>query len=199
MSIIMSNAALRKLLRFNETTVVAVHPSWWRYRWSFAFALGIVVVDFFFLTPLQKFGGKGTTIFIAVLLFAFLWVLRSALLRSLNVLLVTSRRFVDVHHRRLFDREVSECPLEDIHQVRYHKKGLIAMIGNIGTMIVDTGANKGHFAIADIHNPDHLKELIVRAQKQYTKFQTTEQVDDDDSAAFSDEDDATFWEEEKRL
>lgn len=168
----------------NESLVAIIHPSWWRYRWSFTAIIVVVILDFFFLAVLRSWQQWGMVIFVCVLIGALLWTIRTVLLRHLNAMVLTSRRFIDIHQRRLFDREVAECALEKIHYVRYHKKGIIATLGNIGTVIIDAGSDRGQFALMYMMKPDDIKELIMRTQKQYIKPSETYQ---DDREVFNDE------------
>lgn len=159
---------LTKSIRYDESVIRVLRPSWFHYRWPIAGYILLLLLALFFWYPLRTLGWIGWAAW-ALLTGLALWgLIRVLLIRSLTAFIITSQRILDIDHRKLFERHVSECPLENIRDIRYNKTGMVQMLYNIGTVIIETG-ERGHLECQDVRHPEEVKELLTRVQHHSKK------------------------------
>lgn len=166
---------LLKTIHLDESVVKIVRPSWIHYRWKLAFVFVGLVITVFLFYPLFSLGSWGGVIFFILVAFFFFALLRIFILWSLNVYILTSKRIIDVDQRSLFEKHVAECPLENIQDIRYNKKGFFSTVFNVGTVIVQSGGGRGHIDFVDVPNPNTVKESIMNVQQHHSRKQVEEQ------------------------
>ncbi|OGY85432.1 MAG: hypothetical protein A2233_02445 [Candidatus Kerfeldbacteria bacterium RIFOXYA2_FULL_38_24] len=174
----MTKRLINKLL-FNEEVVLSViHVSWWHYLMPLLRHGFLLFLAFFLLYPLQTFAFWGLVIFFLLMALALFGILRVIILRTQNIFIITDQRFIDIDQRSLFFREVSECDLAQIKDIRYNTKGIIATLGRLGTIALYYGDNNGHLEIPDVVDPLRVKERILQAQNYHNKktIETQEEI-----------------------
>lgn len=102
-----------------------------------------------------------------VILFAFVvWIDY-----YLDVWIVTSHRIIDIEQFGLFNRQVSEIPLERIQDITIDIKGIIETLLHFGTIRIQT-AGEREFFIKSVPHLQEIKDLVLRYSRQST---TTEE------------------------
>ncbi len=79
----------------------------------------------------------------------------------LDMWIITDRRIIDIDQRGLFDREVSEIPLDHIQDVTIEVRGLIETFLKFGTIRIQT-AGEREFLIETIPHLDEVKTAILK-------------------------------------
>lgn len=156
-----------KSIRVGESIIHVHRPSLLYYRWALFVFVGIILLATFFLYPLQTFGFIGWVTFICLLILGVLGLVRTLIIWQLSVFVITNQRLIDKDQRGLFEKHVAECPLDKIQDIRYNKKGIVATLFNIGTVLVDSANPKGHIEIVYVPRPDVVKEHIMKAVQQH--------------------------------
>jgi signal transduction histidine kinase len=158
---------LCKSIHYDESVIRLIRPSWLHYRFAILGYSILILLAMFFLYPLQTFGKMGWVIFCVLLFAGLLGLFRIWFIRTLTAFIVTNQRIVDIEQRRFFERHVSECTLDNIRDIRYNTSGLLHMLANVGTVVIETGGDNGHLECQDVHAPESVKELLVRVGRNH--------------------------------
>lgn len=95
----------------------------------------------------------------ALAVLSALYVAVKALIWNRNALLITNQRVVHYAQEGLFSARMREALLGDITDVVVRKKGLSALFGDRGTLILTT-VGKQRVSFPDVNAPDAIVELI---------------------------------------
>ncbi len=78
----------------------------------------------------------------------------------LDVFLVTNKRVLDIEQLGLFSRDISETRLENIEDMRVEVMGFLASTLDFGNLFIQTAGAQDEFAIKNIPQPTHAKDVI---------------------------------------
>jgi len=78
----------------------------------------------------------------------------------LDVWFVTNRRLIDIEQKGLFNREISEFPLDKIQDITVKVTGLIETLLNFGDLDVKTASENVEIIFHKIPNPEKAKNII---------------------------------------
>jgi hypothetical protein len=156
-------------LRFDETLLAQFRPSPLRYRRAILAGTALVTLAFFLLYPLQTFGLVGLLLFASLVVIGLATLFRSGLLWRANFCLLTNQRLIDIDRTGLFRRQVSECSLDQIIDIRYNTSGIIAATFKLGTVVVDNGNPRGYLEIRDLRHPQEIADQIRRVRHHHSK------------------------------
>ncbi|USN53858.1 MAG: PH domain-containing protein [Candidatus Nomurabacteria bacterium] len=162
----MLDSYISKNLKDGETVlrIVKQFPFMVAFRLSL---LGIVLLlDFFFLTFFIQRGTWGFLLFCLVLLAVIFFSWRQWYMWSMNVLLITNQRIVDIDQRGFFDRTVSETTYRRIQDVSYSSSGIFATLFHYGRIVIQTAGTQTRIELAYIKNPEHVQDLITHLQDE---------------------------------
>lgn len=120
---------------------------------------------FFFIYPLYKLGVTGWIIFGLLLFTAKYFAIRVAIGHLGNIYVITNERLIDVERRGIFDRIVSEVPLQNIHDVSFRMSGPLGMLLRIGTITVRTIGGATNFEWRWVRRPDKVREMLLEIQR----------------------------------
>lgn len=109
---------------------------------------------------------------------AVLWILRTLFIWSIDSMVITNQRLIDVDQGGLLSREISECPLETIQDIRSLQKGLGAHIFDYGTLKVQTASHDEHFELTHIRHPVQMQELLFSIRQKYSNKTLHERQDE---------------------
>ncbi len=157
---------LSKNLKDGETPVRIIR----RYPVKLVLALTAgalcALTDMFFFVPLVQFGTWGMLGFLLVLVLAALGMYRAWFIWSMNALVVTDLRIIDIDQRGFFHRVVSETTFSKIQDVSYAVRGLWATLFGFGTVTIQTAGTQAKIEIDTIRNPAKVQELLTNLQEQ---------------------------------
>lgn len=124
-----------------------------------------ILLDFFFLVLLFSQGWWGVGLFFAVLLIVSVFALRTWIIWSRNVFIITNKRVIDVDQHGFFSKTVSECNYEKIQDVSYTIKGIVATIFKFGSIHIQTAGNVANLELNFLKNPARVQEVITDQQR----------------------------------
>lgn len=95
----------------------------------------------------------------------FLWVFFGVSWTNyyLDTLIVTNRRLIDIDQIGLFQRDVAEVRIEKIEDVRVEVLGVIPSFLHFGNLHIQTAGESREFIIRDIPRPQAIADAISRA------------------------------------
>lgn len=86
-----------------------------------------------------------------------------------SVNIVTDERFIDVDFYGLLFKHVSVAQLENIEDVNYFQKGVMAALFNFGDVLIQTAAEMPEFVFNKVPNPEKVVKVIselIQQEKQ---------------------------------
>jgi len=102
-------------------------------------ALFLILIPFFFLTPLFTYGKIGVIIFASLVVLAVWYGLVKFVRWHGNKTIITDMRVIDIDQRKLFDRRISEITFSNIVDVSYRISGLFPTLFKYGTVTIKAG------------------------------------------------------------
>ncbi|PIR87506.1 MAG: hypothetical protein COU11_00125 [Candidatus Harrisonbacteria bacterium CG10_big_fil_rev_8_21_14_0_10_49_15] len=95
--------------------------------------------------------------------FLLLWILLSVAFTNyyLDVLIVTTKRMLDLDQRGLFSRDVATIPSQNIQDIKIDTQGIFATFFNFGDLHVQTAGGHKELVIRGIKDPEHVKDEIM--------------------------------------
>ena len=104
----------------------------------------------------------------ASLYYLFLWLFLFVhwLEFYLDVWVVTNERVINVDHRRLFSRRVSEVRLAQVQDITSEVEGFLHTFFKFGDINLQTAAESGKFTFKNIPNPDNVRETILKLMEK---------------------------------
>ena len=132
--------------------------------------LGLLfVVPFFFLFPLFKQGTFGIVLFIVLVSFAALIIWREYFKWIRTVLIITTKRVVDVEQRGFFYKVVSESQHLQIDEVTYAKKGFLETVFRFGTIKLHMRGEGADIEFERVPRPELVYDLINDLRLEHAK------------------------------
>jgi membrane protein YdbS with pleckstrin-like domain len=83
-----------------------------------------------------------------------------------SVNIVTDERFIDVDFYGLLFKHVSVAQLENIEDVNYFQKGIMAALFNYGDILIQTAAETPEFVFNKVPNPERIVQVISELIQQ---------------------------------
>lgn len=80
----------------------------------------------------------------------------------LDVLIVTTKRIVDIEQIGLFARDQAELRIENIQDIKVEIVGVLASLLRFGNIHIQTAGVSKEFIIKHIHNPHGVKDAIMK-------------------------------------
>jgi uncharacterized membrane protein YdbT with pleckstrin-like domain len=160
---------IRKHLKDDEELIVIVR------KYPLVFIVPIctsalfIIAPFFFLYPLFHWGSWGVVVFFVVLGFGLFLAVRTFIIYSFNVFIITNQRIIDFDQAGLFDRTVSETTYEKIQDVSFRIKGISQTIWHYGSIVIQTAGNQANIELFGVRQPEKIQQLITEVQKDTTK------------------------------
>jgi uncharacterized membrane protein YdbT with pleckstrin-like domain len=92
----------------------------------------------------------------------------------LDTWIITDQRIVNIEQRGLFCRVISELALDKIQDITTEITGVLPTFFNYGDVFIQTAAEKERFVFRKIPDPERVKEILMRLQKEKRKEKNTE-------------------------
>lgn len=155
-----------KHLKEGEEIVCLVRRYYLTYAFHVFLALLFILLPFFFIYPLFRWGTFGVIIFFVALLFGGIFALRQSVIYYQNALVITRERILDFDQKGLFERVVSESTYEKIQDVSFRIKGIMPTLFNYGDLEIQTAGTQANLEIKDIAEPQKVQDTIIRIQRE---------------------------------
>jgi uncharacterized membrane protein YdbT with pleckstrin-like domain len=153
-------------LKEGEELIEIVRRYYLSYLWQAIVALVFVLLPFFLMFPLFRWGWFGVVIFFGLLIFGIIFGIRQTLIYFMNALVITNQRIIDFDQRGLFNRVVSEATYDKIQDVSFSIKGVWQTLFHYGDLSIQTAGNQITLEISSIANPHRVQDRIVDLQNQ---------------------------------
>ncbi len=157
---------LSKNLKVDEEVVRIVRRYPLPLGLKISLAAALMLVDFFFLTWLFRQGGWGIGVFFIILAGLALSAYRQWFLWSMNVIIITNQRLIDLDQQGFFNRTVSETTFAKIQDVSYTIRGLLPTVFHYGTVVVQTAGGQTNLELKGVHKPESVQDVITELQRQ---------------------------------
>ena len=161
-------------LGINEHIILVVHKHWFVLFRTAITLLVLVIIPPVVLSVLPsltaQFDAEAVAAisnfllslyFMVLLFFLFLFWMDY----HLDMWIITNRRIVDVEQRGLFDREVSEIPIQKVQDVTIEVRGVIETFLKFGTIKLQT-AGEREFLIENIPRLYEIKDAILASLRE---------------------------------
>jgi uncharacterized membrane protein YdbT with pleckstrin-like domain len=163
----------------NETTILFLRRHWVEIFSIFfhAFVMIAILGLFYFTLFLDGFSAFNSPILapiIAVgtcsyLLFCLIIIISQITDYYLDTWIVTNERVIDIEHRGLFSRTMSELRLGQIQDVTSETHGFLQTFLTYGDVHIQTAAGRARFNFKKIDNPDDVKHKIIALVQEYRR------------------------------
>lgn len=87
----------------------------------------------------------------------------------LDLWIITNDRVVDIEQMGLFSRTISELDLFRIQDVAVNIHGLFPTMFHYGNITVKTASSGSHFVFHHIHNPNEIRQALIRLAEEDRK------------------------------
>lgn len=77
-----------------------------------------------------------------------------------NVYIITSKKILDMDFYGLTYKNISETTLENIQDVTSTISGTLRTVFNVGSVFIQTAAEKQEFEFTDIDNPSKIRDIV---------------------------------------
>lgn len=144
-----------------------VHRYTLTYFWWLILIAGLFFAPFFFLFPLFSLGVGGILIFALLIVTGTVIAYRTYFLWSRNHMLLTTLRVIDADQRGFFDRTVSEISYDQVEDVSFRIKGVLATLFHCGTLRIQSGAGMVVIEMRRVHNPEKYQQIAIKARRIY--------------------------------
>ncbi|MFH1188424.1 MAG: PH domain-containing protein [bacterium] len=156
-------------LKDGEHIVLEVRRHWYRFFSEVFFLLALAFIPLFFLVLFLSIDAFSKIEYMMLYLFfsaawlLFVWIsfMMAWTDYYLDVWIITNERLVDIEQRGLFRRDVSECYIGDVQDVRIEIRGLIPTVLNFGNIYVQTAGENREFIMKYIADPQIVKDSII--------------------------------------
>lgn len=112
--------------------------------------------------PMVFFVGVGIGFILAGLVMFYAWIGW-----YYSVFIVTSKRFIQISQKGLFDRSVVDIALDQIQMVNYHIKGLQETLLGFGTLSIQT--NVGELTVREVHKPAQVQKELSHILREHVQ------------------------------
>lgn len=126
-----------------------------------------LLLPFFFLFPLLKFGGWGIFISVSAFLVGLAILIRTLFFWFHNVFVITTERVFDFDQRGWFERVVSQSSYEKIQDISFHIHGVFPTLFRYGDLNIKSAWGSVDLQVPAIYNPHAAQELLLDLQEQY--------------------------------
>lgn len=83
----------------------------------------------------------------------------------LDILLITTKRVIDVEQLGLFARDLAEMRIESIQDIKVQVIGILASLLDFGNIHIQTAGVNREFIIEHIQNPHQVKDAIMKQRE----------------------------------
>jgi len=165
-------------LQENEEIVKTVrfHPM--TYSLQLLAGILLIVVPFFFISPLWRMGHWGQVIFWVPAGLGLIYILRTFVNWRGNTLIITNHRLIIFRRKGIFHREIFKPDYQKIKDISVKIRGLFQTLFSCGTLRIYMGPGEGQAGteveFSNIHGPTRVQELIIRLQKDFHQSRSEE-------------------------
>jgi hypothetical protein len=147
-------------LKAHEEVLAVIRGSLTPRLHRFVFATIWQVLPFFFLFPLWRQGTLGITAFVLWVGTGVILLFGQYLTWSRTLFVVTDQRVVDHEQKGFFHRVVTEARYDQMDEVSYQVKGVMATIFRYGTVRLELHGAAADIVVAHVPRPSQVVDLL---------------------------------------
>lgn len=83
-----------------------------------------------------------------------------------DIIIVTSRRLVDIDQEQLFFRRINELGIDGVEDVSSQQKGFLQTVFNYGMVEIQTAGTRPNFLVQNIYRPREVTAIILNLSEQ---------------------------------
>ncbi len=120
----------------------------------------------FFMYPLISYGVITTALFFIGITIVVYYSIRTFIIWYLDVMIVTADRLIDIERSGIFSYEVRDIDWENVRDITYTKRGVLATLFNYGTVRI---AIAGHDTAVELHHvyqPHQIRDILSNHVKK---------------------------------
>ncbi|MFA4930447.1 MAG: PH domain-containing protein [Patescibacteria group bacterium] len=133
----------------------------WPGLWSAAF----IIAPFFFLVPLWQWERWGVLVFFMLLGIGMYIAIRTVVVYSLNVFIITTDRIIDMDQVGFFSKTVSETTYDKVQDVSYTIKGISQTLFHYGNVVIQTAGQQVNLELTSVKHPEKVQQIIVHVKE----------------------------------
>ena len=156
-----------------EKIILLLRPHFVTNVWWIILTIAMIFVPLFWTElPVISFLPDNYLFVLTLFWYALIltFVFERFLMWFFSVNIVTDERFIDVDFYGLLFKHVSVAQLENIEDVNYFQKGVMAVFFNYGDVLIQTAAEITEFVFNKVPNPEKvvkvLSELIAEEERE---------------------------------
>jgi len=156
-----------------EKIILLLRPHFVTNVWWIILTIAMIFVPLFWTElPVISFLPDNYLFVLTLFWYALIltFVFERFLMWFFSVNIVTDERFIDVDFYGLLFKHVSVAQLENIEDVNYFQKGVMAAFFNYGDVLIQTAAEITEFVFNKVPNPEKvvkvLSELIAEEERE---------------------------------
>lgn len=152
-------------LRENEKVILANRQTQWVWGKAVLLAFILIYAPWAFYSEYELrdiVALKRILIFWTLL--CLVYALNKYLLWLINAYIITNQRIVSITYPNLFAKTVEEADLSSIATIICKTQGIFEAMFKTGRVIINFSNATKTFELDRVHEPEHLKELILKAK-----------------------------------
>jgi len=109
--------------------------------------------------------------FLFIVFCSILWLALfiNLMIYSLNVLILTNKRVIQIETKGLFNYERNDLEIDKIQDITIEIKGLLANLLNFGDILIQTAGTEIKFKISSLPRPLKVKEEIFKIKNKFNQ------------------------------
>jgi len=152
-----------------EKVIKIVRKHWYTHVRTFLKLFLIILIPLILILFFMNDGGFLflLTFYCFYLPYALLFIFIIWLNDSLDILIITNQRLIDITQVKFLHREISQTYLNQVQDVKVSESGLIRTFFKFGLIEVQTAAANVYFSMSHVAEPYVISDIILRAQSEY--------------------------------
>ena len=156
-------------LKEGEEIIDEVRQFFLSHFWALVLSIIFLLVPFFFMFPLFRYGLLGKVIFFVLLLIGLILLIRTIAVWYLNLFVITNQRAIILERRGLFDKSVKEASFDQIGEVSFKQKGISQTLFRYGNIVLVVKGAPEPLTLKNIKSPQRTYQIIVEQQNVYRR------------------------------
>lgn len=162
----MLKKSLLKQLRPAENVVLIVREYIITKFFIFTILLFAYFGLLFFMYPLISYGAVTAVIFFIGMIGIIYYSIRTFIIWYLDVMIVTAERLIDIERSGIFTYEVKDIDWENIRDITYTKRGILATLFNYGTIRIAIADHDMPIELHHVYQPHQIRDILSNHVKK---------------------------------
>ena len=157
-------------LKDKEKIIEEIRKHFLKFFWPMFLAVIFLLVPFFLIFPLFRYGTIGIVIFVILLAVGIILLIRALVIWYFNIFIITNQRVIILERNGFFDKSLREASFVEIKDVAFKQKGLGQTMFGYGHVFLTVKGLPEPLILKDARDPELVYQLVVEQQKFYQKL-----------------------------